>query len=248
MKIKIFALLLFTCLFAAESMAMTSNVNPSSQKKLQKKQNIAPKKRRYVSPPQDDLKIELVPLMLPISDDVIIALSKNKVDEAARTLRMEPPSAKSLYLLREAQKITKFKKNKTASYKNIGIAYHNLFLFLKRNNIINKAFYKAGIKYYKKSSRNEARLLIAALTASNGEIEKAKKIFSKIVVSTLGESSQIVEHKATYFAAIGDVENAIENIRKAHDENPDQTAIWTVISDDFLTIENDPEFKKLLKW
>lgn len=227
MKTKMFALLLITCFFAAESVAKISM-------------------RRYVSPPQDDLKIELVPLILPISDDVIIALSKNKVDKAARTLRMEPPSAKSLYLLREAQKITRFKKDKTVSYQNVGIAYHNLFLFLKRNNIINKTFYKAGIKYYKKSLNNETGLLIAALTASNGKIEKAKKIFSKIAVSTLGESPQITEYKAAYFAAIGDVENAIENIRKAHKENPDQTAIWTAISDDFLTIENDPEFKKLL--
>lgn len=219
------------------------------------------KRLKYVAPSQEELKTEVFPLSLPISEEVTNALAKNNIDEAIRVIRTEPPSSRSLNILRQMQLIIAFNKNKKIPKiekhkfcQNLGIAYHNLFLFLKRSNITNKEFYKNALKYYNKaldtlshSEQSEVNLLIASLKASNGEIESAKKIFAKVDDSLIKDDSTTLEYLAAYYAAVGIEEKSVEALKKAYELNPEEIKTWVAIGDDFMNIEDTPKFKALVK-
>lgn len=257
MKIKTIILILLAILIAPPAGA-SKKLSSTSQKKIHKvKKPAKPAKRmKYVSPPQDELQIGTIPMVLPISVEAVNALANNNLDEAIRTLRTESPSSKSLYLIKEAQIIVNYKKNKKSPlldketfYQNIGIAYHNLFMFLKRNNVINKDFYKNGLKFYGRSPKPEQDILSASLMASYGELEKAEKLFSKIDPKSFDGDAKRLEYLATYYAAIGDAESSINKLKEAYALDNIQIPIWVEISDDFAGIENNPEFKKMtLDW
>ncbi len=141
------------------------------------------RKLKYVAPPVDELNTEALPVELPIPIEAVEALAKGNVDEATRMLRTESPSSRSLYLLAEMKRILDYEKDKKPPkferhefYQNLGIAYHNLFLFLKRNGMTNKEFYKEALKFYKKAGKSraysekyEAQLLTAALKAARDQ-------------------------------------------------------------------------------
>ena len=127
-----------------------------------------------------------------ISQNVIDALAKDDLNEAVIALRDQPASPKSLYLLREATRIVMYETSKKHPkrsdahqfYQNLGIAYHNLYLFLKANGQDQPLFVKQALKFYKKSKgsatpmhKREVDAVTAALLASNGEHEKADAIF-----------------------------------------------------------------------
>lgn len=268
MKTKIFAFLILALFAASEISAAPKAAQPSVQKtkkvakKTVKKKKARKKRKRlkYVSPPQDELKVEEMPLVLPIPEEITNLIAQGNLEAAIRELRIEPPSSKSLNLLQDAQKIVIFNKKKDVPkfdkhrfYQNIGVAYHNLYMFLKRHDRTNDDFYKKAKKLYAKSGRSslksekaESKLLRATLEANAGKTEKAQKIFSKIDLSRLGENAEGYEYTAAYYAAIGDVEKAIEALDMAYKLNPEQIALWVAISDDFFGIENRPEFQKLI--
>ncbi len=217
------------------------------------------KRLKYVSPPTD-ITIESIPLTLPIPDEAIAALAKGKVDVAIRELRSNPPSARSIRMLKDAQKVEKFKKHKEEPkfeqhqfYQNLGIAYHNLFLFVKRNNQTYKDYYKKALKYYEKAEKastsdadkSEVQILIASLRAANDETEAAQKIFSEADPSLIMDRYRGIEYVAGYYAAMGDAKSAMEKLIVAYALDPNETVIWVAISDDFYKIENDPDFKEM---
>ncbi len=197
----------------------------------------------------------------PISADVIDALARGNLNEAAIELREQPTTAKSLYLLREVTRIVmhetskKHPKHSEAHqyYQNLGIAYHNLFLFLKANGITQEQFAENSVKFYKKAGgsatpqhKQETDLLMAAVFASNNEPDKADKVMKKVDLTKLGADFQTQEYLAAYYAARGDQDDAMESLKAAYRERPDVIMTWLAVGDDFYIIKDDPRFVALL--
>lgn len=230
---------------------------PAVKKPVAKKRH---KKRRYVAAPKESLKVESIPLVSRIPVEAVDALAKSDLEETIRVLRPEPPSSRLLHIMSSAQNIAKYEKGGKAPridrlqfYQNLGISYHNLFLFLQRHQIINETFYKSALKFYKKAERSPAisvkydiALLKAAIIASHGNTEKARELFNKVDVSIIEDDYNSMEYLATYYAAMGDIDNAVEVLDKAHALNPERMSIWVAIGDDFQTIENDSRYKSLI--
>lgn len=198
-----------------------------------------------------------------VSDAVIEALGNGDLDGAIIALREEKPSPKTLYLTREVSRITSFdanpkpeKKDAHKIYQNVAIAYHNLYLFLKTEDIEQDDFFKEALKYYdrartssKPSHRSDGLLLKAAIIASNGGIKKAEKIFSKVNTSKFKDDFESMEYMAAYYAATGDVDKALSALEDAYRLNPESTLTWLVVGDDFYAIKDDPLFQKfLIQW
>lgn len=244
---------------APQKQVSTANQSQKSavKKTVAKKRH---KKRKYVASPKENLKVESIPLVSRIPDEAIQALAKNDLEETIRVLRPESPSSRLLYILSAAQDIVKYKAEKKAPrldrhqfYQNLGISYHNLFLFLKGHQITNEVFYKEALKFYTKAGRSlaisekhESYILKAAIMASYGEIAKAQKLFAKADTHMFSDDYNRMEYLATYYAAIGDVESSVEALREAYALNPEGISIWVVIGDDFNTIANEPKFKSLI--
>jgi len=260
--ILILAVLIFT---AAEGLALQSSptqavgkqpVKSVAKKKLPKKYKV----RKYVSPPINELRVDDIPLALPIPPEVTEALAAGDIEGAIRILRIEPPSLRALNLLREAQRIETFKKHKKISkidahksYQNLGVAYHNLYLYLKRNGRDNPDFVKSALKYYKKagkslsiSEQTESKVLEAALLAASGKNPEAEKIFSKLDINLLDDKDSRLAYVAGYYAAIGNNAAAIEKLRAAYDLGGEHIGLWVRISDDFYMLENDESFHAML--
>jgi len=196
-----------------------------------------------------------------ISSDVTQALARGNLNEAAIELREQRTSAKSLYLLREVTRIVMYQTSKGKPkrsdahqfYQNLGIAYHNLFLFLKANGYTQEKFANEAIKFYKKSRgsatpmhKQETDILMAALLISNGEDGKAEKIIKKVDMTKLGADFQTQEYLAAYYAAKGDAYDATEALKAAYRERPDVILTWLAVGDDFHIVKDDPRFVALL--
>lgn len=198
---------------------------------------------------------------LPISDEVIQALAKSEIEEAVRNLRIEAGSPRALYLLRLMQGIMLYdkgdfdKKNLHQTYQNMGIAYHNLYLFLKANSSNNDNFFAKAKGFYKKAlgkcktaeQRAEQHLLMSSLLAEHGDIKEAKKTRDKVSKTKIENNALMLEYEATYLSAINDVDGAIEALTKSSAIDPDGIISWVAVSDDFYRIKNDPKFQDLLK-
>jgi tetratricopeptide (TPR) repeat protein len=220
------------------------------------------KKARKAAPQKQEQKEEVKKEVdAKISQDVIDALARGSLNEAAIELRELPSSAKSLYLMREVTRIVMHDNSKRRPkgtdphqfYQNLGVANHNIFLFLKSNEITNEDYFENAVKFYKKARgyatpqhKHETDILTAAVLVSNGENDKAEKIMAKIDKSKLGADFQTEEYLATYYAAKGDSDPAIEALRAAHKERPDIITTWLAVGDDFHLIKNDARFQALL--
>lgn len=216
--------------------------------------------RKYVPPSKKELKSGSIPIRLNMPIEVVNAVRDGRLEDAVREIRTAPPSYRSFYLLQEAQEIVDFEGGKRPDildehrfYQNLGVANHNLFLLLKRYNIVGKEYYKSAIKYYKKSSRtksifekSEAKILRASLMAAYGKKGEAKSIFRTIPAAIFKNSFRGMIYLAAYHSAIGNKTRAIERLKQAYTLNPEQTKLWVQISDDFIDIENSPELKVLL--
>lgn len=269
MKIKILFAIIAAMFISSEAAPTTKTALPQKPSIANKAKTLAPirKKRRakrrlkYVAPAQSELKVAAIPLTLKIPEEFTTALANNDLDGAVRILRIEPPSSRSLYLIREAQKIISYKKDKKVPkidrhkfYKNLGISHHNLFLFLKRQGITNEKLYKSALKFYGRASNSSraisektgTKLLAAAIKAANDDLGGAEKIFAKLDITLLTDSYEGLEYIAAYYAAAGVVDKALNYLTLAYEIHPDQTSIWLAIGDDFFKIENDPEFKRLV--
>ncbi len=202
------------------------------------------------------------------SDDVCIiskslaeTIASNDINASVIALRNNTSCPKQLYLLREVTRIARFdmqpkpKRGEAHKvYQNLAISYHNLYLFLKTQNIEQEDFLKHAQKYYKKARRagtalhkEECDILIAAITAASGDTEKAAKKFSKVDESMLRGDFESMEYLAAYYGAIGDVNNAIVSLSEAYNLNPKRTVTWLEVGDDFYKIRSDPQFIAVTK-
>jgi tetratricopeptide (TPR) repeat protein len=199
--------------------------------------------------------------VIHIPPEVVDALKESNIESAIRYLRIEAGSPRSKYLLREMQRVSdynnkadKFMKRNFKVLYNVGVAYHNLCLFLKSNHIENKKFFKKAERFYLKSAKIKSpskkaktRLTLAALYHSAGETKKAEKMFSKADPDLINDAFMRNETLALYYASQGDANSSIATLKKAYKIKPDLTRFWLGISDDFQTISTDQSFQKLLK-
>ena len=251
-------------LFSVSSMAAKSQTQQTSSGQVKHKKTIKASKkykvRKYVTPPIDELRVDDIPTALPIPQEVATLLSKNDIEGAIRILRIEPPSLRTLNLLREAQRIEAYKKDKKVTkiephkfYQNLGIAYHNLYLYLKRNGLENPELVKSAIKFYKKagkslaiSEQTESKLLEASILAVSGNSNESDKIFSGLDITTIEEKDTGRAYLAGYYAATGDAAKVIEELNAAYDIGGEHISMWVRISDDFFMLENDDNFHAML--
>lgn len=138
----------------------------------------------------------------------------------------------------------------------MGIAYHNLYLFLRAHDIKQPEFVKQAKRSYAKARSNatelhkaECDVLTAALLASEGEKEKAEKLFQKIDQTALRGDFESEEYLATYFAATGDADAALDALDRTYKADPKKTVTWMLIGDDFHDLKDDPRYQALFaKW
>lgn len=195
-----------------------------------------------------------------VPQDVIDSLASGNIVEATILLREAKQNKKVLYLLKESSRLAAFKiegkpkgDNAYGVYKNVAIAYHNLYLFLKSNGIAQNKFYRDAIKYYGKAARQGSKLdaedctvLEAAIIATSGDEKKAIKKFGKVEGAILAGDFQSSEHLAVFYAAMGDIEGTIEALGDAYNADPDRTLGWIRTGDDFYNIMGNPIFASFL--
>lgn len=200
-----------------------------------------------------------LPIEQPLSPEVLEHLQRGDIVHAARGLLMEPASEKTLYLLREAQRIgeaqqTAAPKQEEAHrhYLNLGVANHNLYLFLRRHNMAHPHYVRSALAAYAKArkaatktERSEVDLLTLALWAASGKEKIAAKRFRKLAPADFQQSFQGATYLATYYAAQRDVPHTVEALRLAHGFNPAATRGWLRVSDDFVAIKDDETLRQL---
>ena len=197
-----------------------------------------------------------------ISRVAIDTLAKGELNEALMVMRNSPADPKPLYLIREITRIVHFhardKKPRRSEahniYQNVAIAYHNLYLFLKRQGIDQEGFRSQARRYYHKARRAgtimhkaECGVLDAALQASAGNKKKAAKKFSRLDPEMLRWDFESMEYLAVYHAAMEDAPAAVSALEVAYRMNPKRTKAWLAVGDDFAQIENDPLFTNLIQ-
>lgn len=197
---------------------------------------------------------------MAIPENVVEALASGDISNAIITMREARTTPKLLYLIREASRIYDYqsgiKVEKSGAhkfYQNVAIAYHNLYLFLRTRDIEQKDFFDSAIERYKKAKssgstrhKQECDVLSAAIIAASGDVNSAKKIFSKVKTPALRDDFESMEYLASYYAAVGDTEGAIKALEEAYKKNPDTLLTWFSLGDDFVNISGKPEFKSLL--
>ena len=245
----------------AASKAPSKKATKKSAKKSSPKKAHA--KKAKSTPPAEEAKAKLeeeIPLQAEISPAVVDALAAGDVNGAVLLLREERANPKILYLTREATRIANFGMSKKPDraeahkvYQNAGISYHNLYLFLKARGIDQPLFFKEAERLYDKARgagtllhRAECDLLLAALLAASGDLEKAQKKYAKIDDAALRGDFESMEYLAAYHAATGNVEGTLAALDAAHRLNPDATLTWLAVGDDFHAIAQEPEFKALM--
>jgi len=197
-----------------------------------------------------------------VPKEAITELAKDDLEKASAILQTKSQSDKSIYLLRELSHILLYKRaNQPPSradaydfFKGIGVAYHNLYLFLKTQDIEQSDLFKQAIKYYKKSIRfasnldkAEVYILMAAITESSGNSKKANSYFKKVKLYPASLDLQIQECLAAYFAAKKDVQHTVESLKKVYKGRSKTILNWIVLGDDFYFIKDDIRFQNMLK-
>lgn len=187
---------------------------------------------------------------------IVDLLAQGDLKKAIFEMRDMPPCPKISYLMNNANRIVLFGMEKKPSrstahetYQNLAIAYHNLFLFLKARGTDQGEFFSEANRYYKKARRAgthlhkaECDLLRAALKASGGDIEKARKMFRKIDELMLRGDFESTEYLAAYHAAVGDGDEAMRSLEVAFQMDPKRTIEWLDVSDDFHGLSTNPRF------
>jgi len=202
------------------------------------------------------------------TSDLTQIISLLKVDDifgAADILRFSKNiSRKDAYLLHEFSVIEALSSKSHAKrfgydkYKKLGIAFHNLFLFLKSNGVEQSDFLDAAMHAYRRASHHskskyrewDCNILQAALLAASDDVKnqkKSKKVFRKVkshIVAIADANS--VEHLAAYYAAAGDLKDAMRYLKSAFEMSPSRTLSWIEIGDDFFRIAGESDFKQLV--
>ncbi len=196
----------------------------------------------------------------PVSPAVVEAFANDDLEVAIQALRASADCPKGRHLLRQASRIVAFEASEepertTAhqTWRSIGVAYHNLYLFLKAQGRTGEAFADEAHRYYKKARRKgtklhkaECDLLLASLLGAQGEIQKANKKFSKVDLKLLKGGYEAAEYRATYHAAVDEIDEAIAALDEAYALDPERTRMWLAITDDFASIAGDTRFSQHL--
>lgn len=220
------------------------------------------KNRRYTKPLHtSEITAAPLPLTSKIPPVVAELLAEGKVSLAAQRLHSETMSTRNSYLFYEMQKVGQnsaglevVADDKAAHFKQLGIAYHNLHLFIKSFGKENRKFISKAKSLYSKAQRklpkedrSEVELLRAALDMSTGRTKSAERRFNKRVdqdevVTTFDGCAAL----ASYYAASNDPKKTVSALRKAKElDSAKQLRTWVAISDDFHTMRSTKEFKKL---
>jgi len=195
-----------------------------------------------------------------ISKTTIEMIASGDLAGALKTLGGKRKNAKANHLHRQISRIIAFdtygyKDKLTAhvDYLNLGIAYHNLYLFLKWKGEDNPKYAESALEYYKKARKRgtslhkaECNILQAAILASSGDTKGSDKKFKKVKEAIATGDFEATEYLATYYAATSDVEQAVRTLGELFELDPKRTMKWVKTGDDFHTIENDPRFKSLV--
>lgn len=200
-----------------------------------------------------------LPIEQPLSPDILEHFRRGDIVHAARGLLMEPASEKTLYLLREVQRIGEAQQAAAPKrdeahrhYLNLGVANHNLHLFLKRHNTPNPQYVRHALAAYAKArkaaakaERSEVDLLTMALWAASGKEKTAAQKFRRLAAAEFQQTFQGAAYLATYYAAQRDVPHTIEALRLAHGFNAPATRSWLRVSDDFVAIKGEEALQQL---
>ena len=200
-----------------------------------------------------------LPIEQPLPPDILEYLAKGDITHAARGLLMEPATEKLLYLLREAQRIGEaplrpklVKADAHRHYLNLGVANHNLFLFVKRHGTTNTPYIKEALACYTKARKASAKeeraeldLLRAALLASSGKPKEAQRIFRKVSTDEMQANHHTATFLATYYAAMHDAPNVVVALKRAYALNPTATKGWLRVTDDFAALKENTELQAL---
>ncbi|MFA4873714.1 MAG: hypothetical protein WC690_00065 [bacterium] len=242
-------------LVLATALLMPLSIDAKSKAKVQAKTVTKVSARQQAVPAS-----ERAPEAVDVPDSVVAALASDDLNAALIQMREEKQTLKLKHLMNDATRAATFDIKKTPdkseahkAYQNVGISYHNLYLFLKRHGIEQKEYLKQAKKYYEKSRstatllhKGECDLLLASLIASSGDLEKAKKLFDKIDVSSTRGDFESMEYLATYYAASGQTEETLDTLATAHKMDPDRTLAWLMVGDDFANLEGDPRYQGLI--
>ncbi len=194
-----------------------------------------------------------------VPQQIIDLLSAGDVSSALIAMREEKPTPKLTYLMRDASLISLAPLQKPGRpeahlfYQNVGVSYHNLYLFLRAAGAPRPEFAEEALRFYGKARssatelhRSECDLLKAALLAATGEREKAAKIFRRIDPATVRGDFESTEYLAAYHAAMGDVDAALDALDRSYKLDPQKTVTWLSVGDDFHDLKGDDRYRALL--
>lgn len=190
---------------------------------------------------------------------IVELLAAGDVSGALIAMREEKPTPKLTYLMRDASTISLAplqKPSRTEAhlfYQNVGVSYHNLYLFLRAAGVPRPEFAKEALRSYGKARssatelhRSECDLLKAALLAATGEREKAAKLFKGIDPATVRGDFESTEYLAAYHAAMGDADAALDALDRSYKLDPQKTVTWLSVGDDFHDLKDDARYTALL--
>lgn len=199
-----------------------------------------------------------------VPSDVVRALAAGDALLALQAFPSQSSDAKTQYLLHELLHVTqdevhkgkKSNNGEVALYRQIrrrGIAYHNLYLFLRTQDVNEKNFLKKARSYYTHAAhlgselnRAKCQVLLATLFALDGDEKRANKQFSLVSPQLLGADAEMVSYVANFWGAREDVEQTLLALQYAHSLAPKQVATWVNEGDDFFLIRGDERFQLLL--
>ena len=201
-----------------------------------------------------------------VPNSVVQALASGDVLLALEAFHETPTNAKSRYLFHEilhAIKDDVHQKNKTGKdskfkleqqIRRRGLAYHNLYLFLRTQDINEKSFLKKARGYYTHAARMGSELdhakcqvLLATIFTFEDEHKRAEKQFAAVNSQLLAADAEMVSYVADYWAAREDLEQTLVALEYAHSLAPKQISASVEEGDDFFLVKSDPRFQELLK-
>jgi tetratricopeptide (TPR) repeat protein len=191
-----------------------------------------------------------------VPQKIVDLLAEGDLKKAIFEMRELRACRKINHLMRSANRIVIFEMEKKPSrstahevYQNVAIAYHNLYLFLRARGIVMQDYFDNADRYYKKGRRAGTHLhkadcdiLRAALMASGGDVEGARKKFGKIDEMMMRGDFESMGYIAVYHAAVGDHDEALRFLDMAFALDPKRAVEWLDVSDDFHDLDDDPRF------
>lgn len=253
--------------FSARRTAPRQAVRPAAAAKVVQARRQVPRRprrprtrfRRQVQQRQ----IPAVPMRSAVPRAAAALLAHGDLLAAYQRLQMAPDSLRNRHLMGEIQRVAqhsrglaKVSDDPGKYYRDLGVAYHNLLLFLQGEAMWNKDFYRKAHRAYAKAARRgatamaraEIELLRAAIDMSAGRQKRGLRRFTKRVDPQQLEGRFAgLAALAGYHAAAGSTDDAIAALQGARTlDTKDQLGTWIAIGDDFTPIANTTAFRTFL--